>query len=79
MAFSARASAFHAFLPKGTAHSKGEGAGERGHGFYIVVHSRFVNAVVKTVADGTPQRVGLSEMVPMAVRSSSARVPAIST
>lgn len=79
MAFSARASAFRAFLPKGTAHSKGEGAGERGHGLYIVVHRRFVNVVVKTVADGTRQCVGLSEMVPTAVRSSSARVPAIST
>lgn len=79
MAFSARASAFRAFLPKGTAHSKGEDAGERDHGFYIVVHRRFVNAVVKTVADSMRQCVGLSEMVPTAVRSSSARVPAIST
>jgi hypothetical protein len=74
-AISARASAFRAFLPEGTAHSKGEGAGERGHGLYIVIHRRFVNAGV----NGARQRVGLSEMVPTALRSSSARVPAIST
>jgi hypothetical protein len=44
MAFSARASAFRAFLPKGTAHSIGEGA-KRDHGRNIVSARRPVNAL----------------------------------
>src|SRR3954467_3233441 len=43
--FSARASAFRAFLPKGTAHSQRAGAAERGHGDTIVIHRRFVNGL----------------------------------
>ena len=36
-AVSARASAFRAFLPKGTAHSKREGV-KRGHSVYMTIH-----------------------------------------
>src|SRR3954468_7536157 len=43
-AFSARASAFRAFLPKGTAHSKRADAGERSHDGNIVHRCRRVNA-----------------------------------
>jgi hypothetical protein len=42
VAFSARASAFRAFLPKGTAHSSREGA-KRDHGANIGPGRRFVN------------------------------------
>jgi hypothetical protein len=42
VAFSARASEFRAFLPKGTAHSSREGA-KRGHDGNIVARRRHVN------------------------------------
>ena len=71
---SARASAFRPILPKGTAHSKREGAGEREHGCNIVVHRRSSMG-----REPSTRAAGLSVMVPTAVRSSSARVPAIST
>jgi hypothetical protein len=64
----ARASAFRPILPGGTAHSRGEGAGEREHGAHIGAHGLRVNG-----------RSGLSVMMPTALRTSSARVPEIST